>query len=60
MLLACADGCPPEDVGGRGGYEDFLHAVDQYDAMRRWRAAPFDRKGFDVNVSNPAIRGWQS
>lgn len=65
MCLAGANACPPEDVGGPGGYEEFLQAVgdpshDQHDAMRRWCGGPFDPKGFDINSANRAIRDWLS
>jgi len=63
MCLAGANACPPEDVGGLGGYEDFLQAIGdqshpEHDAMRRWCGGPFDPKGFDINAANRAIRDW--
>jgi hypothetical protein len=63
MCLAGANACPPEDVGGVSGYEEFLNAVrdpshDEHDAMRRWWGGPFDPTGFDVNSANRAIRRW--
>jgi hypothetical protein len=63
MCLAGANACPPEDVGGLGGYEDFLHAIgdpshEQHKAMWRWCGGPFDPKGFDINSANRAIRDW--
>lgn len=65
MCLAGANACPPEDVGGLGGYEEFLQAIsdpshDQHDAMRRWCGGLFDPKGFDLNSANRAIRDWLS
>ena len=53
MCLAGANACPPEDVGGLGGYEEFLEAVrdlshEQHDAMRRWCGGPFDPMGFCI------------
>ena len=39
--------CPPEDVGGLPGYEDFLDAVSdpnhpEHENMIRWAGGPFD------------------
>jgi hypothetical protein len=63
MCLAGANACPPEDVGGLGGYEEFLEAIrdpshEEHDAMRRWCGGPFDPTGFDVNSANRDIRRW--
>lgn len=63
MCLAGANACPPEDVGGLGGYEDFLRAMrdlshPEHDAMRRWCGGPFDPTSFDINAANRAIRDW--
>lgn len=60
----CLDGrnaCPPEDVGGLGGYEEFVQAMrdpthEEHEAMWRWCGGPFDPTGFDVNAANAAIR----
>ncbi|WP_258187324.1 plasmid pRiA4b ORF-3 family protein, partial [Variovorax sp. WS11] len=57
MCLAGANACPPEDVGGLGGYEEFLQAIgdpshEQHDAMLRWCGGPFDPKSFDINSAN--------
>lgn len=65
MCLAGANACPPEDVGGLGGYEEFLQAIgdpshEQHDAMWRWCGGPFDPKSFDINSANRAIRDWLS
>ena len=63
MCLAGANACPPEDVGGLNGYEDFLRAMKdlshpEHDAMRRWCGGPFDSRSFDINAANRAIRDW--
>ena len=65
MCLAGARACPPEDVGGLGGYEEFLQAIsdpshEQHNAMRRWCGGPFDPNSFDINSANRAIRGSMS
>ena len=60
----CLDGrnaCPPEDVGGVGGYMEFLEAIadpthDDHIAMWEWGGGPFDSTGFDRNAVNAALR----
>lgn len=64
MCLAGANACPPEDVGGISGYDEFLQAIrdpshEEHDAMRRWWGGPFDPQGFDINSANRAIRYWR-
>ena len=44
--------CPPEDVGGTGGYEDFLKIItnpdhEEYEEMIQWAGGPFDPEHFD-------------
>jgi hypothetical protein len=63
MCLAGANACPPEDVGGLSGYEEFLEVIrdpshQEHESMRRWCGGPFDAKGFDVNAANREIRKW--
>jgi hypothetical protein len=63
MCLAGANACPPEDVGGLGGYEEFLEAIsdpvhEEHESMRRWCGGPFDSQGFDINSANRDIRRW--
>ncbi|EPX76454.1 plasmid pRiA4b ORF-3 family protein [Salipiger mucosus] len=46
-LLKATGACPPEDVGGAWGYEEFLEAIaepdhEQHDDMIRWAGGPFD------------------
>lgn len=67
-----ADGaraCPPEDVGGTDGYNDFLETllVDPYtekaQQMRDWVGGKFDPLQFDIRLANAAIfrmmyNGW--
>jgi hypothetical protein len=51
----CLDGenaCPPEDVGGPPGYEDFLAALadpnhEEHQTMRNWIGGEFDPNKFD-------------
>lgn len=63
MCLAGGNACPPEDVGGLHGYEEFLRVMrdpshEEHDAMWRWWGGPFDATGFDINSANRAIRMW--
>ncbi len=48
--------CPPEDVGGSGGYEDYLEALanpehEEHQNMKQWRG-PFDPEPFSVDGVN--------
>jgi hypothetical protein len=48
--------CPPEDVGGSGGYEDYLEALadpehEDHEDMIEWRG-PFDPEAFSVEKIN--------
>ena len=61
ICIAGQNACPPEDVGGVGGYAEFLEAIsdpshDEHAAMWRWSGGPFDPAGFDVNATNAALR----
>ena len=52
--------CPPEDVGGPSGYEDFLAAVanpehEEHASMLEWIGGPFDPESFDVIVANDRV-----
>jgi Plasmid pRiA4b ORF-3-like protein len=52
--------CPPEDVGGIGGYYAFLEAVQnpahpEHEEMLEWHG-PFDPEAFDVGQVNKTFR----
>lgn len=61
--------CPPEDVGGTSGYEEFLEVVfdphhKEYDLSVRWAGGPsalinaverFQPEGFDVKAVNATL-----
>jgi hypothetical protein len=51
---------PPEDVGGIGGYEEFVQAIRQprhpeHDSWLQWVGGPFDPERFDVSAVNQAL-----
>ncbi|MCG2735815.1 MAG: plasmid pRiA4b ORF-3 family protein [Candidatus Methanoperedenaceae archaeon] len=56
--------CPPEDVGGIGGYEDFLEIIknpdhEEHDEMLEWAGGEFDPEQFDceeVSFNDPGKR----
>lgn len=61
----CLEGdrnCPPEDVGGMGGYAEYLEALadpshEQHDEMLQWRGQ-FDPEAFDaMKVTRRMQRG---
>lgn len=57
LCLAGEMACPPEDVGGLGGYFEFLEAVtnplhEEHDAMVEWSGGKFDPTHFDVTETN--------
>ncbi|MGH3576194.1 MAG: plasmid pRiA4b ORF-3 family protein [Mycobacterium sp.] len=60
----CLDGqnaCPPEDVGGVGGYELFREAMadptnEDHEANRLWVGFAFDPEAFDLAAANAAFQ----
>jgi hypothetical protein len=53
--------CPPEDVGGPGGYKDFLEAIadsthEDHTRCLEWVGGSFDPYQFDVDAVNAALR----
>lgn len=62
LCLAGARACPPEDVGGIPGYEQFLNAVRypnhrERKAMLRWVGGAFDPEAFDLKLVNHQLQG---
>jgi hypothetical protein len=52
--------CPPEDVGGPGGYERFLAAMAdpthlEHEHYREWVGGSFDSAAFDLGAVNQAL-----
>jgi len=60
----CIDGqkaCPPEDVGGFPGYEEFLEAVadpehDEHEHYLTWAGGSFDPGAFDLALANARLQ----
>jgi hypothetical protein len=61
--LRCIDGkraCPPEDVGGISGYEEFLNILktpqhEEYESNLVWVGGTFEPNEFDLNMANERI-----
>jgi hypothetical protein len=61
MCLDGARACPPEDVGGMSGYEDFLEAIKnpkhpEHEDRVEWIGGSFDPEALDVDEVNRALR----
>ena len=61
-VLRGARACPPEDVGGVGGYARFLHVMGasrhpEHEEMMEWHGGPFDPEAFDAQALNRAFHG---
>lgn len=62
--IAGARSCPPEDVGGCGGYEEFLRILfhpeddesEEQRHLKRWSGGRFDPERFDLAKTNKAAR----
>lgn len=58
--LACLEGeraCPPEDVGGVPGYEDFCKVLkdpnhEEHESYMEWAGGDFDSERFDADAVN--------
>ena len=60
VCTAGENACPPEDVGGEGGYISFLEALadtqhEEHQAMLDWIGYPFDPNAFDLNAINQRL-----
>jgi hypothetical protein len=62
-LIHCSEGanaCPPEDVGGAHGYQEFLAAIadsdhEDHDRYLEWVGGQFDPRQFDLDATNLAL-----
>lgn len=53
--------CPPEDVGGIWGYQNFLQAISdpnhkEHDSYLEWVGGEFDPRTFGIEETNRALR----
>ncbi len=53
--------CPPEDVGGPWGYEDFLEAIQdpqhpEHESMLEWVRGSFDPEEFSIDEVNNMLK----
>ena len=53
--------CPPEDIGGAWGYDEFLEimkdpAHDEYDSYIEWLGDEFDPEEFDIEEINQVLQ----
>jgi hypothetical protein len=60
LCLEGEQACPPEDVGGPYGYQEYLEALadpkhERHDEFLEWRG-PFDPKAFDPAAATKAMR----
>lgn len=68
----CVEGeraCPPEDVGGVWGYQEFVEAMadpghERHDELREWVGGKFDTEAFNAKKATKAMRkglpDWRS
>jgi Plasmid pRiA4b ORF-3-like protein len=59
--VAGARACPPEDVGGPGGYHGFLDTIrdpkhEDHDNMLEWIGGKFDPDGFNAEAATNEMR----
>ena len=69
VCVAGKRACPPEDVGGTFGYEEFLEAIrdpehEEHDEYLMWVGGEFDPQAFNLEEVNQLLiqledRGWQ-
>jgi Plasmid pRiA4b ORF-3-like protein len=60
LCLTGKSHCPPEDVGGIWGYENFLKAIadknhPDHSMLTEWVGEPFDPKEFDLANINKGL-----
>jgi hypothetical protein len=61
VCLDGANACPPEDVGGGGGYEHFLAAIadpdhDEHESFLEWVGGSFDPTDFCLADANALLQ----
>ncbi len=63
--LAGQNACPPEDVGGHGGYAHFLEAIrdptdEEHEEYLTWAGGEFDPTAFDLEETNRKFAGMHA
>ena len=61
LCIGGENACPPEDVGGPPGYDDFVKIVrdpahEEYEAMTQWCGGAFDPTAFDIHHANMLLK----
>jgi hypothetical protein len=59
-VIAGKRACPPEDVGGSGGYAEFVKAItdashEEHASMLAWIGGRFDPEHFDLIAANDRV-----
>ena len=57
LCIGGENACPPEDVGGAPGYDEFREALadpnhSQHEHFKTWIGRPFDPSAFDIDEVN--------
>jgi Plasmid pRiA4b ORF-3-like protein len=57
LCIGGENACPPEDVGGAPGYDEFLEALadpnhSEHEHFKTWIGRPFDPSAFDIDEVN--------
>jgi len=60
VCIGAENACPPEDVGGAPGYEEFLEALadpdhSEHQHLKDWIGGSFDPAAFDVAEANQRL-----
>jgi hypothetical protein len=61
VCLEGANACPPDDVGGTGGYAEFLGAIadpkhEEHESHLEWIGYPFDPTEFHLGEVNAVLQ----
>jgi hypothetical protein len=61
VCVGGANACPPEDVGGAPGYEDFLRVTQdpsdpEHEYTLEWCGGAFDPHAFDIDQANRLLK----
>src|SRR5262249_38281698 len=61
LLVEGERACPPEDVGGVWGYQEFVEAIqnsdsDQHDELLEWVGGKFAPEAFDAKKATKAMK----